>query len=73
MLYAEVMNRMATNVKDPLSERMMVCDVITMKPSEHNSTNLHEISEVRWRFDMMRNFSHIEAVAHIFVNLFMVL
>lgn len=46
MLYAEVMNRMATNVNDTLSARILVCDVITFKSSDYNSTNSHEMSEV---------------------------
>lgn len=55
MLYAEVMNRMATNIKDPVSERVMMCDAI-MKPSQFNATgNVQEISEVSAFFQLRTN------------------
>lgn len=47
MLYADVLNRMVTNVNDSISERIMVCDVINMMPTELNATNiLDEVSIV---------------------------
>ena len=46
MLYADILNRMVTNVEHPTSQRILVCDVINMKPSHHNSTNNVEIGGV---------------------------
>lgn len=51
MLYADLLNRMVTNVDDSISQRIMVCDVINMKSTEFNATNddsiqLNAIGEV---------------------------
>lgn len=45
MLYADILNRMITNVHNPISQRIRVCDLINLKSSLHNSTN-NTISEV---------------------------
>lgn len=45
MLYADILNRMATNVEHPLLQRILVCDVINMIPPQYNSTNnIEEVS-----------------------------
>lgn len=38
MLYAEVLNRMVRNVQDPWTQRVLVCDLIKMKPYGYNAT-----------------------------------
>lgn len=44
MLYADVLNRMITNVDDPISQRIMVCDIINLKSSVNITTPKHEVS-----------------------------
>lgn len=43
MLYADVLNRMITNVDDSRNQRIMVCDVINKKSSVHNAINDTEV------------------------------
>lgn len=52
MLYADILNRMVTNVNDPISERIMVCDVINKKTVEYNPTQFksnNTVSHIRRR------------------------
>lgn len=44
MLYADVLNRMVTNVQHPLTQRILVCDVLNMIPPHHNTSTHGEVS-----------------------------
>lgn len=56
MLYADILNRMVTNVNDPISQRIMVCDVINMKATQVNTTHLNSVGEVS-SFYLFYNFN----------------
>lgn len=46
MLFADILNRMATNIDDYSTQRVMMCDLINMKKPQHNETSDASIGQV---------------------------
>lgn len=47
MHFADILNRMATNIDDYKTQRVMMCDVINLKRPQHNETIDEVIDQVR--------------------------
>lgn len=43
MFFAQIINKMATSLDSFVDERMMMCDIINMKPSNTSGQNFDEI------------------------------
>lgn len=67
MFFAQIINKMATSLDSFVDERMMMCDIINMKPSNTSGLNFDEIeTKVSFRsfFEASNNQIHYRTISN---------